>query len=453
MQPPIPHVSTALQAAIGPEAYATWLHDVTVNVQPHGVQLGVKSLFIKDFLEREYGPQLTQGVQSVCGPIPVSFILTTGSPSPAVATPTTIATTTSIATPIATSAVPTTVADESRLDARYTFETYVTGNNNQFAVAAAKRVAQGSGQGIERSFNPLFVHGKVGLGKTHLMQAIGWELRTHAAKKITYLSAEQFVSRFVRALRDRNTTAFKDLYRNVDVLMIDDVQFIAGKEASQEEFFHTFNTLVAEGKQIILTADRSPHELDNIEERLKSRLGGGLTVEIKAPDIETRLAILSTKAEAMELTLDADVLQFLAQNVATNVRELEGALNRLAAFAKLTGATITPQFAREQLRDLLQQVQRTVTLDDIKETVATHFHLKIAELVGPSRTKRLAEARQLAMYLAKQLTQRSYPDIGRAFGGRDHTTVMHAVQKVAEVLPTSAEWQENLSLLQQKLQA
>jgi chromosomal replication initiator protein len=340
----------------------------------------------------------------------------------------------------------------TRLDSRYTFHHFVTGKSNSFAFTAAQSVAQALGSGTT-AFNPFFIHGGVGLGKTHLMQAIGHHVllqkpQTH----ILYLSAEQFLYKFVRALKDKNTLGFKDVFRSVDVLMIDDFQFIAGKDATQEEFFHTFNTLVGLGKQIILTADRPPHELPNLEDRLKSRLGSGLTVEVHAPEEETRLAILQAKAEKMGVDIPAQVLGLLAGHIASNVRELEGSLNRLIAYHRLTGEMLTEQLAREQLRDLFKAYNRTITIDDIQNKVAAQFHIRLADMHSPRRAREVARPRQVAMYLCKQLTQRSYPEIGRAFGGRDHTTVIHACETIESLLPRDSVLTEHVQILTAQLQ-
>ncbi|NBV54282.1 MAG: chromosomal replication initiator protein DnaA, partial [Proteobacteria bacterium] len=340
----------------------------------------------------------------------------------------------------------------SRLDSRYTFAHFVTGKSNQFAFTAAQSVAESLASG-KVVYNPFFVHGGVGLGKTHLMHAIGHTVLENQAKtNVLYLSAEQFMYKFIRALKEKNTLGFKDLFRNVDVLMIDDIQFVAGKDNTQEEFFHTFNTLVESGKQIILTADKSPHELANIEDRLKSRLSSGLTVQVHAPEEETRLAILQHKAETLNTSISAEVLQLLAQHIASNVRELEGALNRLVAYSRLTGEALTPALAQEQLRDLFRTYTRVITIEDIQQKVATQFNIRVADMHSPRRTRDLARPRQVAMYLAKQLTSSSYPDIGRAFGGRDHTTVIHACETVVALLPRDAKLAENVQIVTRTLQ-
>ncbi|PZP40688.1 MAG: chromosomal replication initiator protein DnaA [Pseudomonas fluorescens] len=340
----------------------------------------------------------------------------------------------------------------SRLDNRYTFEQFVTGKSNQFAFAAAQGVAKAVQDG-HPAFNPFFLHGGVGLGKTHLMHAIGHAVTAVKPNTtILYLSSEQFLYKFIRALKDKNTLAFKEIFRGVDILMIDDIQFIAGKDATQEEFFHTFNTLVQEGKQIVLTADRSPHELPNLEDRLKSRLGSGLTIEVHAPEEETRLAILQAKAESLNFEMSPAVLQLLAQHIASNVRELEGALNRLVAYARLTGEALTPDLAREQLRDLFRVYTRVITIDDIQQKVATQFNIRVADMHSPRRAREVARPRQVAMYLSKQLTNRSYPDIGRAFGGRDHTTVIHACETINSLIPRDSQLAEQIEMVTRTLQ-
>jgi chromosomal replication initiator protein len=340
----------------------------------------------------------------------------------------------------------------SRLDDRYTFTRFVTGRSNQFAFAAAQRVAESLAAGTV-AFNPFFVHGGVGLGKTHLMQAIGHAVQGARPRiNILYLSAEQFLYKFIRAIKDKNTLAFKDAFRNIDLLMIDDIQFIAGKDVTQEEFFHTFNALVQDGKQIILTADRSPHELPHLEDRLKSRLGSGLTVEVHAPEEETRLAILHAKAETLDFVVPEDVLNLLASHIASNVRELEGALNRLVAYARFTGEPLTTNLAREQLRDLFRVYTRVITIEDIQQKVAAQFNIRVSDMHSPRRARDVARPRQVAMYLAKQLTSRSYPDIGRAFGGRDHTTVIHACEQIQNLLSRDAQLAEQVDLVTKTLQ-
>jgi len=335
------------------------------------------------------------------------------------------------------------------LDVRFTFENFVVGKPNEFAYAAARRVAEAASV----PFNPLFLYSGVGLGKTHLMHAIAWHIRRSEPKRtVVYLSAEKFMYRFIRALREHNTVDFKEMFRNVDVLMIDDVQFIGGKGATQEEFFHTFNALVDQGRQIVLSADKSPSDLEGMEERLISRLNCGLVADIHPTTFELRLGILESKAERLESTVPRKVLEFLAHKITSNVRELEGALNRVHAHARLVGRDITLETTQEVLHDLLRANDRRVTIEEIQKRVAEHFNIKTVEMTSPRRARSVARPRQVAMYLAKQLTSRSLPEIGRKFGGRDHTTVMHAVRKVEELRELDSGFAEDVDLLRRMLE-
>ena len=335
------------------------------------------------------------------------------------------------------------------LDPKFTFDQFVVGKPNEFAYAAARRVAEA----LAVPFNPLFLYGGVGLGKTHLMNAIAWEiLERDPSRTIMYLSAEKFMYRFVRALREQNTVDFKEQFRSVDVLMIDDVQFIGGREATQEEFFHTFNALVDQGRQIVLSADKSPSDLEGVEDRLKSRLNCGLVADIHATTYELRLAILESKAEKMRMNAPSKVLEFLAHKITANVRELEGALNRVAAHTQLVGRELTLETCQEVLHDLLRANDRRVTIEEIQKRVAEHFNIRIADMHSARRARSVARPRQVAMYLAKQLTSRSLPEIGRKFGGRDHTTVMHAVKKVDELRDIDSSFAEDVELLRRMLE-
>ncbi len=341
------------------------------------------------------------------------------------------------------------------LDPRFTFENFIVGKPNELAHAAARRVAEGCASPVHAvPFNPLFLYGGVGLGKTHLMHAIAWHVRMHApARKVIYLSAEKFMYQFIRALRFRSTMDFKDQFRSVDLLMIDDVQFISGKESTQEEFFHTFNALVDQGRQIVISADKSPSDLAGLEERMRSRLGWGLVADIHPTTYELRLGILQSKAEQSDLHLPQKVMEFLAHKIVSNVRELEGALNRIIAQMQLIGRAITLESAQELLRDLLRANERRVTIDEIQKQVAEHFNVKMAEMTSSRRARIVARPRQVAMYLAKQLTSRSLPEIGRKFGGRDHTTVMHAVKRIEELIAGDRALAEDVELLRRMLQS
>lgn len=343
----------------------------------------------------------------------------------------------------------------SPLDKRFTFDSFVVGKPNELAHAAARRVAEGG----PVTFNPLFLYGGVGLGKTHLMHAIAWELRTrHPHLNVLNLSAEQFMYRFVQALRDRKMMDFKSLFRSVDVLMVDDVQFIAGKDSTQEEFFHTFNALVDQHKQIIISADRAPDEIKDMENRIRSRLQSGLVVDLHPTDYELRLGILQSKSEMYSrmypgLEVERGILEFLAARIVSNVRILEGALTRLFAFASLVGKPISMDLTQECLTDILRVSERKVSIEEIQRKVADHYLIRHSDLVGPKRVRTFARPRQIAMYLCKQLTTRSLPEIGRHFGGRDHTTVMHGVRRIEELRKQDAQIAEDVELLRRSLEA
>jgi chromosomal replication initiator protein len=340
------------------------------------------------------------------------------------------------------------------LDPRFTFEDFVVGKSNEFAHAAARRVADSDNP----PFNPLFLHGGVGLGKTHLMHAIAHAIRAqHPERKVLYLSAEKFMYQFIKALRDKDTMPFKEALRSVDVLMVDDVQFIGGKGSTQEEFFHTFNALIDHQKQLVISADRSPSDLDGIEERIRSRLGWGLVADIHPTDYELRLGILQGKAEAArkqipDLDIAEAVLEFLAHRISSNVRDVEGALTRVVAFATLVRRPITVDMAREVLQDLLRASERRITIDEIQRKAADYFNIRLADMLSARRARAVARPRQVAMYLAKQLTARSLPEIGRKFGGRDHTTVIHAVRRIEQLRESDSALNEDVEKLQRLLQ-
>jgi chromosomal replication initiator protein len=340
-------------------------------------------------------------------------------------------------------------AIQAPLDPRLTFQNFVVGKPNELAFAAARRVADSTSV----PFNPLFLYGGVGLGKTHLMHAIAWEIRTRdPSRRVIYLSAEKFMYQFIRALRFRDTVAFKEQFRSVDVLMIDDVQFISGKDSTQEEFFHTFNALVDQNRQVVISADKSPSDLEGLEERLRSRLGWGLVADIHPTTYELRLGILQSKAEQLQAQIPQKVMEFLAHKIQSNVRELEGALNRIVAHATLVGRDITLESTQEVLHDLLRANDRRVTIEEIQKRVAEHYTIRIADMSSARRARAVARPRQVAMYLAKVLTSRSLPEIGRKFGGRDHTTVMHAVRKIEELKAADPALAEDVELLRRMLE-
>lgn len=325
------------------------------------------------------------------------------------------------------------IKHSNRLNADFRFENFVEGKSNQLARAAAQRVSEKPGS----EYNPLFLYGDTGLGKTHLMHAVGNQIRSHNTNaKIIYVHSERFVADMVKALQLNAIADFKRVYRNVDALLIDDIQFFAGKEKSQEEFFHTFNSLLEGGQQIILTSDRYPKEIDNMEDRLKSRFGWGLTVRLEPPELETRVAILINKAQESGVELKRDCAFFIAQKVRSNVRDLEGALKRVLANAHFFGQAITLDFVRETLRDLIAVHDRQISVDNIQRMVADYFKIKISDLLSKRRNRSVARPRQVAMALCKELTDHSLPEIGDAFGGRDHTTVLHACRKIKELSDT-----------------
>ena len=332
----------------------------------------------------------------------------------------------------------------ARIDPEFTFATFVEGKSNQMARAAALQVAENPGQ----AYNPLFLYGGVGLGKTHLMHAIANEIRAkRPGARVAYMHSEGFVGDMVRALQHNTIAEFKQTYRTVDALMIDDIQFFAGKDRSQEEFFHTFNALLEGQQQVILTCDRYPKEVDGLEERLKSRFGWGLTVAIEPPELETCVAILMSKAQNARVELPEEVAFFIAKRIRSNVRELEGALRRVVANSQFTGRPITVDFTKEALKDLLALQEKLVTVENIQKTVADYFKIRVADLLSDRRSRSIARPRQFAMALAKELTRHSLPEIGDAFGGRDHTTVMHGCKRIKELRETErrvAEDYQNL---------
>lgn len=333
---------------------------------------------------------------------------------------------------------------QSNLNPNFTFESFVEGKSNQLAKAASHQVAENPAV----AYNPLYLYGGVGLGKTHLLHAIGNQIiRNNPKAKVLYLHSERFVADMVKALQTNSMNEFKRYYRMVDALLIDDIQFFAGKDRSQEEFFHTFNSLLESQQQVILTCDRYPKEINGVEERLKSRFGWGLTVAVEPPELETRVAILMSKAEKTNIELPYEVAFFVAKRIRSNVRELEGALKRIIANAHFTGKSITLDFVKEALRDLLALQDKLVTVENIQRTAAEYYKIKIADLLSKRRNRSVARPRQIAMALAKELTNHSLPEIGDAFGGRDHTTVLHACRNIADLRQADADIEEDYTNL------
>nr|WP_257265687.1 chromosomal replication initiator protein DnaA [Endozoicomonas sp. ONNA2] len=339
-------------------------------------------------------------------------------------------------TPVRQVEVEGSIKHHSSLNTGFTFETFVEGKSNQLALAAARQVAENPGA----SYNPLFLYGGVGLGKTHLMHAVGnFLVKQNSHARVVYLHSERFVADMVKALQLNAINDFKKYYRSVDALLIDDIQFFAGKERSQEEFFHTFNALLEGGQQMILTCDRYPKEISGVEERLKSRFGWGLTVAVEPPELETRVAILMKKAEQQKVELPPEAAFFIAQRIRSNVRELEGALKRVIASAHFMGRRIDIDLIRESLKDLLALQDKQVSIDNIQRTVAEYYKIKVADILSKRRSRSVARPRQIAMALSKELTSHSLPEIGDAYGGRDHTTVLHACRKVKELVEVDSE--------------
>lgn len=445
-------VSQTLKDDIGEAAYQSWIKPMSVRGIESGVlRLSVPTRFMRDWVQAHYHDKLTnlwreesRGIGEVDIVVQAERAMqskTQKAPSPALPGLNETAEPLSDVIPSSLSA---------SLDKRFTFDQFVVGKPNEFAYAAARRVAEASKR---PPFNPLFLYGGVGLGKTHLMHAIAWHIRQSEPKRsVMYLSAEKFMYRFIRALREQTTVDFKEQFRNVDVLMIDDVQFIAGKDATQEEFFHTFNSLVDEGRQIVISADKSPSDLAGMEERLVSRLNCGLVADIHATTYELRLGILQSKGQQLGVDVPPKVLEFLAHKITANVRELEGALNRVVAHAQLVGRDITLEATQDVLHDLLRANDRRVTIEEIQKQVSSHFNIRTSDMHSARRARSVARPRQVAMYLAKQLTTRSLPEIGRKFGGRDHTTVMHAVKKVEELREHDSSFAEDVELLRRMLE-
>lgn len=459
-------VQASLKARLGDVVYESWLHPLDVdlnNTTETEVRLQVPTRFMRDWVRRHYKDDLKNTLSETLGAdVDITFdIVPPADEETAPAAPATPKANgqagTGAARPAATPTKTGSKDDvpQSRLlqsgnalDPRFTFDSFVTGKANEFAYAAAKRIAESE----DSAYNPFILYGGVGLGKTHLMHAMAWHVRqTQPERQVLYISSEKFVYQFIRSLRDKSTIDFKEAFRSVDVLMIDDIQFIAGKEATQEEFFHTLNALIDMRKQVILTADKSPHEMDNLEDRLRSRLGWGLTTEIHKPDLETRLAILDSKAQALGVDLPQDVAMVLADRVSSNVRELEGALNRLVAHADLVGCEINLATAQTLLKDIFQASSRLLTIDEIQMKVADFYRIKLHEMHTARRSRDVARPRQIAMYLAKRLTSRSFPDIGKNFGGRDHTTVMHAVKNIEKLAGQDKAIADDLKALENLL--
>ncbi len=440
-----------MRTEIGEAAYRSWVAPMTVRGVHDGLaRISVPTRFMRDWIVAHYADRL-QSLWNDEDNAVHSIEIFIQSDRPAAAADQESPSRRQATKVPAKAATTANVVDQisASLDSRFTFKNFVVGKPNEFAYAASRRIAEA--QSV--TFNPLFLYGGVGLGKTHLMHALAWHIRERdPSRTVIYISAEKFMYRFIRALRDQNTVSFKEQFRSVDVMLIDDVQFIAGKDSTQEEFFHTFNALVDQGRQIVISADKSPSDLEGIEERLKSRLNCGLVADIHATTYELRLGILQSKAEQMSVKVATKIMEFLAHKITANVRELEGALNRVVAHSELVGRDITLETTKEVLHDLLRANDRRVTIEEIQKRVAAHFNIRMSDMHSARRARSVARPRQVAMYLAKQLTSRSLPEIGRKFGGRDHTTVMHAVRKVDELRDHDSGFAEDVELLRRMLE-
>ena len=447
---PWQHCLHRLGGDIPQQQFNTWIRPLQARWEDSGLVLAAPNRFIRDFVAEKYSSMINAYLLDVVAPASaqVSVVVVGAAVEPAVtragvkappalraATPTS-----TLSTETASRPAPSGLLSPSNLVEGYTFERFVEGKSNQLALAAAQQVAEHPGL----SYNPLFLYGGVGLGKTHLMHAVGNAMRRQNPEaKIVYLHSERFVADMVKALQLNAINDFKRFYRSVDALLIDDIQFFANKDRSQEEFFHTFNALLEGGQQMILTCDRYPKEIDGVEERLKSRFGWGLTVAVEPPDLETRVAILMKKAEQSHISLEHDAAFFIAQRIRSNVRELEGALKRVIASANFTGRPFDIELIKDSLKDLLALQDKQVSLDNIKRKVAEYYKIKVADLMSKRRNRSVARPRQVAMALAKELTQHSLPEIGDAFGGRDHTTVLHACRKIRELRDVSPDISED----------
>ena len=451
-------VCDRLRKEIGDKAFKTWFGEVELGELKAGkLRLYAPTRFVRDWVGRHYGDRVLaywQSVNTEVKNVEVNLV-----PPPAPRRPNDI---------IAVPPVPSSQSYQPPMprmgpaigrgneeltqgpEARYTFANFVVGKPNEFAYACARRVAE---KPASPGFNPLFLYGGVGLGKTHLMHAVAWAIRGgEPPRNVAYMSAEKFMYRFISALRSQSTMEFKESLRSVDVLMVDDLQFLIGKDNTQEEFFHTFNALIDAGKQIIISADKSPSDLNGLEDRLRTRLGCGMVADIHATTFELRLSILQAKANAAGVAVPKNVHEFLAHKITSNVRELEGALNRLIAHANLFGRAITLESAQDVLHDLLRAHDRRVTIEEIQRKVAEHYNIRLTDMSSARRARNVARPRQVAMYLAKQLTSRSLPEIGRRFGNRDHTTVMHAVSRISELMQADSAFAEDVELLRRMLE-
>lgn len=438
-----------LRDEIPAQKFNTWLRPLHAEISAGQLILLAPNQFVLDWVNEHFLVKIIETLRELSEEEPPAVVLRIGSrqvEAPAIVT----VPKTSVENATKVAAKQSGMLHESNLNPNFTFDNFVEGKSNQLARAAAMQVAENPGQ----AYNPLFLYGGVGLGKTHLNQAMGnLILEKNPGAKVLYLHSERFVADMIKALQHNAMNEFKKYYRSVNCLLIDDIQFFAKKERSQEEFFHTFNSLLESNQQIVLTCDRYPKEISGLEERLQSRFGWGLTIAIEPPELETRVAILMAKAEQSKIDLDSDVAFFIAKHIQSNVRELEGALKRVIANAHFTKRAITVDFVREALKDLLTLQAKLVTIENIQRTVAEHYKIKVADILSKRRNRSVTRPRQMAMALSKELTTHSLPEIGDAFGGRDHTTVLHACRKMKELMETHLDLQEDWKQLMRVLSA
>ncbi len=456
------HLSTELSV----QEMSTWVLCLQANETEKGIELLAPNEYVKEKVENSYAGRIKEIAVKLADCEEFNVMLDVGNGAPVISG---IGSSSHTQPPVDAGASPNAPATgqtdairvntsiqnrsapgkefQTALNPDFNFETYIEGKSNQFGRAAALQIGENPGG----SYNPLFIYGGVGLGKTHLMQAVGNLMVERGARKVQYLHSEKFVREMVQSLRNGTQDNFKKHYRGLDALLVDDIQFFANKVQTQEEFFHTFNALLENGQQIILTSDRYPQEIDGVEERLKSRFGWGLTVAIEPPELETRVAILNAKAEQYGYALSEEVSFFIANRIASNVRELEGALRRVAANSQFTGKPITIDFVKDALKDLLAVRDRLVTVQNIQKTVCDYYQVRNSDLLSKKRNRSIARPRQVAMYLSKKLTRHSLPEIGEAFGGRDHTTVLHAFKKVTELAQSDTRIEEDIKHLTRAL--
>ncbi|HBR52054.1 MAG TPA: chromosomal replication initiator protein DnaA [Nitrospira sp.] len=431
-----------VQQKVPKQVFDTWFLPVQFDrVENSTVYIGVPNKFFGEWLETHYGALFAEAVAIASGgePLTVEFVVREKTAASPTELPAVVQGGKGQSLPKPRRGI--------LLNPKYTFRNFVVGAGNQFAHAACMAVAEQPGQ----TYNPLFIYGGVGLGKTHLLNAIGNHVAEQRDLRIAYLTTEQFTNEVINSIRYDKMMDLRKRYRHIDMLMIDDIQFLVGKERTQEEFFHTFNALYEGHKQIVLSSDRFPKDMPDIEERLRSRFEWGLIADLQPPDVETRIAILRKKSEDEGVKLPEDVIQFLSTTMKSNIRELEGSLVRLGAYASLTGQVISLDLAKTVLRDLIGDKKKVVAMDDIQEAVCAQFHVKIAELKSRRRSKTLVHPRQIAMYLCRELTDASYPEIGRQFGGKDHTTIIHACRQVTKAKETDTGLQTTIESLKEQI--